>query len=411
MLNTLGYLLVACALEASPRNWTDTHGRTITAEYVRVYQGNVILLRGNRIVKVRLGNLSHQDRDYVAEQVAAKSQPHRAPDRERSASAPTMPTLPTMPEPPRASPPVAEAPTPPTFIASRQADSDLSPRRPPSPAPRASAPTPIAPRPSGTSKAPQASPPQRRTFGRMTVEEANGLIVDRLDQVTGSRDVPRQKSTSPADWPNATQLVRVEQDNVPILGSPDLTARKLDVFGVADAGEILALVDRKSVFVLPNFLSNAPDQSGTWYKVQMLDGKQGWIFAEPQGQQARPTARLLAAEGTAISPSGVARSPATPQPGGKQPQTREPTPSLGESLLKPLSDPKASTPQRVGRGIGMVIGGALAALALSAAYIALLLTAGGGWRWWWWRERFRRMRESQVFSWFRRRGQPSADTT
>ena len=74
MLNVLGYLLIAFALQASPRTWTDTHGRTITAEFVRVYQGNVVLLRGNRVLKVPLGNLNRQDQQYVRQQFEAKGQ-------------------------------------------------------------------------------------------------------------------------------------------------------------------------------------------------------------------------------------------------------------------------------------------------------------------------------------------------
>lgn len=405
MFNTLGYLLVALAVQASPRIWTDIHGRTATAEFVRVYQGNVVLLRGNRVYKVPLRNLSRQDQQYVAEQVAARSQPRRAPDRERLAS------VPTVPEPPRPSRPVAEAPEPPRLVDTRHTDSDSSARRWSSSGPRLSAPAPVSRRSSGIGTSPTASPPQRPRFGRLTVEEANSLIVDKLFQCTGSRDVPRQKSTSPADWPDATQFVRVEQNNVPILGAPDLTARNLDVLGVASVGEILALVDRKSVFALMNPLSNAPDQSGTWYKVKMLDGQQGWIFAEPQGHQGRRIARVIAAQDIESTASGEVQNAESPIPSDKKVRPQEAIPSLGDTLLKPLSDPQVSTAQRVGRGIGMVIGGALAVLFLIGAFVALLLTAGGGWRWWWWRERLRRIRESVPFSWLRRRGQPSSQTT
>ena len=406
MLNTLGYLLVTLALQASPRTWTDIHGRTATAEFVRVYQGNVVLLRGNRVLKVPLGNLSSQDREYVAEQVAAKGQPRRPPDRERVASVPTVPESPQ-----RSSRPMAEAPAPPRLAAPRHTESDSSAKRWSSPGPRLAAPAPVSHRTSGISKAPLANPPQRPRFGRLTVEEANSLIVDRLFQYTGSRDVPRQKSTSPADWHDAAQLVRVEQNNVPILGAPDLTAPNLNIFGVASVGEILALVDRKSVVALMNPLGNAPDQSGTWYKVQMLDRKQGWIFAEPQGHQGRPIARAFAANNVESPESSDIQNAESAGPSYKKPQPQQAMASLGEALFKPMSDPQVSTAQRVGRGIGMVIGGALAVLFLVGAFLALLLTAGGGWRSWWWRERLRRIRESALFSRLRRRGQPSSQTT
>ncbi|MFZ1935260.1 MAG: SHD1 domain-containing protein [Thermoguttaceae bacterium] len=393
MLNTLGYLLVAFALQASPRTWTDTHGRTVTAEFVRVYQGNVVLLRGSRVLKVPFSNLSRQDQQYVTQQLAAQS--HRAPDRERLLLIPTVAESPL-----RSSRPMAEAPSPPSLADSRHTDSDSSARRWSGPGPRLSAPAPVSRRGSGVGSPRTASPPQRPRFGRLTVEEANSLIVDRLCQYTGSRDVPRQKSTRPADWPKAKKLVRVEQDNVPILDAPDLAASNLNIFGVASVGEVFALVDQKSVLALMNPLGSTPDQSGLWYKVQMLDGKQGWIFAEPQGHQGPPIARLLAAQTTE-----------SPRPSNKKPQPQQATPNLGEALLKPLSDPQVSTAQRVGRGIGMVIGGGFAALFLIGVFGLLLLTAGGGWRWWWWRERVRRIRECSLFSWLRRGRQAPSQTT
>jgi hypothetical protein len=405
MLNTLGYFLVAIALQASPRTWTDIYGRTATAEFVRVYRGNVILLRGNRVLKVPLANLSREDREYISERVA--TQPYRASDRERSASVPTMPA----PPPPRPSRPMAEAPAPPILTASRYTDSGSSPRTWPSSGPRLAVPAPVSHRASGISKSHTTSPPQRPRFGRLTVEEANSLIVDRLFQCTGSRDVPRQKSTSPADWPDATQLVRVEQNNVPILGAPNITAPNLNILGVASIGEIFALVDRKSVWALMNPLGNAPDQSGLWYKVQMLDGKQGWIFAGPQGHQGTPIARTLTAENIASPEPSESQNAEYPSTSGKKPRPQQATTSPGETLFKPLCDPRVSTAQRVGRGIGMVIGGALAVVVLIGAFVALLLTAGGGWRWWWWRERLRRIRESGLFSRLRRGGQPSSQRT
>ena len=160
-----------------------------------------------------------------------------------------------------------------------------------------------------------------------------------------------------------------------------------------------------------NPLGSVLDQSGLWYKVQMLDGTQGWIFAEPQGHEGPPIARSFAAQNVASPEPSEFRNVGTPKPSDKRLQAQQVTPSLGEALLKPLSDPQVSTTQRVGRGIGMVIGGTLAALFLIGAFGVLLLTAGGGWRWWWWRERVRRIRDSRPFSWHRRGGQSSSQTT
>jgi hypothetical protein len=153
----------------------------------------------------------------------------------------------------------------------------------------------------------------------------------------------------------------------------------VNIFGVASVGEVFAIVDQKSVLTLVNPFGSAPDQSGLWYMVQMLDGKQGWIFAEPQDHQKPPIARSLAAQSVESPKPGEIRNAETPKPRDKRLQTQRATPSLGEALLKPLGDPQVSTAQRVGRGIGMVIGGVLAVLFLIGAFGMLLFTAGGGW--------------------------------
>ena len=157
-------------------------------------------------------------------------------------------------------------------------------RRPPAPLPR---------RTTGASDTvPRPIPTLRRQSrsGRLTVEEVNKRIVEQLFQATGERDVPRRQSFSATDWPDGKTLVRVLQDNVPILGAPNLNAPKLDVLGVARQGEIFALVNQKRMLSLVNPLSSVPDQSGVWYNVAQLEGKQGWIFAHPQGHRGSPIA-------------------------------------------------------------------------------------------------------------------------
>ncbi len=130
--------------------------------------------------------------------------------------------------------------------------------------------------------------------GRTTIDEANARIVDALVQQTGSRDVPRQRSRSPLDWPESSHLIRVQQDDVPILGVPDYTVPTLELVGVASKGEHLALVDWTAVQTRPNLLSRAPDHRGIWYKVRLLEGSEGWILARPYGRQGQPIASSLA---------------------------------------------------------------------------------------------------------------------
>jgi len=128
--------------------------------------------------------------------------------------------------------------------------------------------------------------------GRLTVESWNSLIVGEFIKQGGQRGVRRRQSFSGTDWPEGKKLVRVEQDNVPILGAPKLNVPRLDVIGVCNAGEVLSLFDQQSsTALLVNPLSRAPDESGLWYRVGTLDGKQGWVFADPVGHQGSPIAR------------------------------------------------------------------------------------------------------------------------
>jgi len=60
------------------------------------------------------------------------------------------------------------------------------------------------------------------------------------------------------------------------------------------------------------------------------------------------------------------------------PQRQQATPSLGETLFKPLTDPKASIAQRVGRAIGTLIGGIVAILFLIGVFATLASKAAAG---------------------------------
>lgn len=57
---------------ATARTWTDTKGRTIEATFVRLHEGNVIMLKGTKPVSVALSELSPEDQEYIRHQAAAK---------------------------------------------------------------------------------------------------------------------------------------------------------------------------------------------------------------------------------------------------------------------------------------------------------------------------------------------------
>ncbi len=129
--------------------------------------------------------------------------------------------------------------------------------------------------------------------GRASIEEYYKELVEQLFRVTGRRDEPRSKSFDPEQWNGVESLVRVERPGVPILGKRGWGGATIEIVGVADAGEILALLDVQNVVAIPNPLGQHPDESGTWYHVRLLDGKNGWICAVPLGGEASPFARAF----------------------------------------------------------------------------------------------------------------------
>ena len=86
-------LLLGGGSLATARTWTNTEGRKLEATFVRLHEGNVILLKGNKPVSVALSQFSPEDQEYVRQQVAKKgksqalepSEEKPAPRKEKSA--------------------------------------------------------------------------------------------------------------------------------------------------------------------------------------------------------------------------------------------------------------------------------------------------------------------------------------
>ena len=100
-------LTLVAAAAAKERVWTDTAGRTMTAEFVRESDGDVTLLRAGKLVTVKLASLSERDQQAVRDLAAGKEvadDPAPAP-----AAEPKNPFEPATPSPVPATP--APAPT------------------------------------------------------------------------------------------------------------------------------------------------------------------------------------------------------------------------------------------------------------------------------------------------------------
>ncbi|MHC4403166.1 MAG: SHD1 domain-containing protein [Planctomycetota bacterium] len=65
-------LLAGLSTAASARTWRDNQGNQVEAKFVRVHQGNVILNRGGRMLRVPLSDLIAEDRKYVEDRLAGR---------------------------------------------------------------------------------------------------------------------------------------------------------------------------------------------------------------------------------------------------------------------------------------------------------------------------------------------------
>ena len=82
-MNRILCVLAAFALlavtPAVARDWTDTRGNKMTAKFVRIHQGNVVLSRGGRVVTLRFSDLCQEDQEYLREEAKKKGQEDQLP--------------------------------------------------------------------------------------------------------------------------------------------------------------------------------------------------------------------------------------------------------------------------------------------------------------------------------------------
>ena len=64
-------LLLFCASSADARKWTDVAGNQISADYVRVHEGEVVLRQGSRLIRCPYDKFSDLDKAFIREQMEA----------------------------------------------------------------------------------------------------------------------------------------------------------------------------------------------------------------------------------------------------------------------------------------------------------------------------------------------------
>src|SRR5439155_21701520 len=61
------------------RSWTDTTGYQTTAKFVRIRDGNVVLLRGARTIMLPFDSLSSGDQEYVRQLLRSRGEEDQIP--------------------------------------------------------------------------------------------------------------------------------------------------------------------------------------------------------------------------------------------------------------------------------------------------------------------------------------------
>lgn len=114
---------------------------------------------------------------------------------------------------------------------------------------------------------------------QMNARNAVGVIIKAYYNHGGAVKETRAITYNPEDWPaDALQLVRIGDMKLPILEQPGLDNRVLHITAIALPREVMKLVRKAQVVSLVNPLGGGTSSGGTWYQVQMLDGRQGWIW-------------------------------------------------------------------------------------------------------------------------------------
>ncbi|MBN2024289.1 MAG: hypothetical protein JW809_16010 [Pirellulales bacterium] len=75
---TLAVLASPCAA-APARTWTDCHGKTLSAKFVRVHEGKVVLLYGGQPLTLPFAKFSEEDQQYIRNLLAARGKAHLLP--------------------------------------------------------------------------------------------------------------------------------------------------------------------------------------------------------------------------------------------------------------------------------------------------------------------------------------------
>jgi|GEM_PF-6218833 len=119
-----------------------------------------------------------------------------------------------------------------------------------------------------------------------SAEQAMDIIVEALHKKLRGEELQRKAVFTVENWPqNVIRFVKVEKNNMPILGEPNLTVPTLNVVGLTKFGEILQFLEERRITELSNPFGWEGVSNGVWYKVRLSDrNKEGWIFARPEGQ-------------------------------------------------------------------------------------------------------------------------------
>ena len=97
----------------------------------------------------------------------------------------------------------------------------------------------------------------------------------------------RKIANSAHDWPTDVHtFVRPYRSILPIFSRPSLGSDRPTIVGLTQKNEYLRYVGYEEVMLINNPISRRLSSNGMWYKVQLLNGRQGYLLGRPRDNPA-----------------------------------------------------------------------------------------------------------------------------
>jgi len=132
---------------------------------------------------------------------------------------------------------------------------------------------------------------KRKRQNEISGSQAIQILTKEFSHIKGNRN---SFSYSINDWDKtSTKFVKSNLQHLPILNTMKLSSDDLKVIAFAKQNEILKILSNKYNWVKLRQPGNImPSNFGSWYLIETIDGKTGWIFSKPENSSFSNTTSI-----------------------------------------------------------------------------------------------------------------------